>query len=111
MGSSRQIVLVRLLDGEEEGSNTILNSVPLGSAREVKEQLSRFNIAPDGSPESAGILYGPGLLIQMPMVGPDDPVNQVMVSIEEEIGWPVIQRACKQLQWKMMDPATGRMFG
>jgi len=114
--TARQILLVKLLRSEEEdeSSGTILNAVPLGAYRQVVDLLGRFNTGPDGgrSPESFGLLYGPGMIVQMPMVGPDDPVMQVGVSLhEEEMAWPVLMRVCKALGWRMMDPSSGRTFG
>ncbi len=116
MGRKRQILLVKLLDidsdEEDGGADTMLNSVPLGTYREVIEQVADSNVASDGAPESLGLLYGPGITLQMPMVGPDDPVMQVMVSMdEEEMAWPVLTRMCRRLQWKMLDPDSGRTFG
>lgn len=115
MSRSRSILLVRLLRTDEgEEPNSILNSVPLGSYRQVVELLARFNTGPDGSkkPENFGVLHGPGFLVQMPFVGPDDPVSQIVVSLtEEDIAWPVLLRVCRVLEWKMMDPQSGRAFG
>lgn len=117
MRKTRQVLLVKLLqdDGEDnEASSTVLNSIPLGTYSEILDRMSGFNTSPDGSnrPESFGVLYGPGLIVQMPMVGPDDLVMQVAVSMnEEEIAWPVLMRVCRELGWKMMDPSSGRTFG
>lgn len=116
MSKSRQVLLVKLLkaDGEDEASASVLSSIPLGTYRQVIEALGQFNTASDGSnaPESFGVLYGPGLIVQMPMVEADDPVNQVAVSMhEEEVAWPVLSRICRRLGWKMMDPGSGRTFG
>ncbi|MCA9309786.1 MAG: hypothetical protein KDA21_01170 [Phycisphaerales bacterium] len=117
MARNRQILLVKLLDMDPDedggdGANTMLNSVPLGTYRQIQDLVADSNVAPDGSPESVGILYGPGITLQLPMVGPDDPVVQVMVSLdEEEIAWPVLTRLCRRLGWKMLDPDSGRTFG
>ncbi len=112
MALSRQIVFVKIIDdGEDDAPASMLNAVSLGSKSEVTETLRRFNIATDGAPESIGLLYGPGLTVQLPMVGEEDSITQAAVSIDEEIGWPVVTRICKALGWKMMDPGTGRMFG
>lgn len=111
---SRQILLVKLIDdeGDEAGRPSVLNSVSLGSYAEVAEQLSNFNTHTDNAPDTPGILYGPGIIVQMPMVGPEDPVHQVAVTlVEEDIAWPVLIRICKGLGWKMMDAETGRTFG
>lgn len=100
------------MEGEEKPS--VLASVPLGTFKEVVSALSAYNTGPDGSRavESFGVLYGPGFTVQLPMVGPDDPVGQLMVSFQEEdVAWPVLTRICRGLGWKMMDPKTGRTFG
>ena len=78
------------------------------------DALRLFNTTPDGSetPESFGVLYGPGLIAQMPMADRNDPIMQVAISMtEEDIAWPVIMRMCSRLGWKMMDPSSGRTFG
>jgi len=111
---SRQVLLVNLLKTEEEDVPSVLNSVPLGSYKKVQKALEDFNTYPDGSnsPENYGLLFGPGLIVQMPMVGPEDPIMQIAVSMQEEdIAWPVLMRICKKLGWRMMDPQTGRSFG
>lgn len=116
MAKTRQIVLIKLLPADEgdEASATVLNSIPLGTYEQVVDALSAFNTQPDGSksPESFGLLHGPGLIVQMPMVGPKDPIMQIAVSLQEEdVAWTVLARLCKRLDWKMMDPASGRTFG
>lgn len=116
MAKARQILLVNILrtDEDEDEAPSLLNSVPLGSYAQVVEALAALNTAPDGSkdPESFGVLYGPGFIVQLPMVGPKDPVSQVVVSLDEEdIAWPVLSRICRRLGWMMMDPASGRTFG
>ena len=101
-------------DEEDDSANTILNSIPLGSYDQVVDALKYFNTTPDGSdsPEGFGVLYGPGLIAQMPMVAQTDPVMQVAISMtEEEIAWPVVMRMCQRLGWMMMDPSSGRTFG
>ena len=113
---TRQVLLVKLLKVEDDqaASDTMLNAVSLGTSRQLVRSLERFNTGPDGSksPEGASTLYGPGLIIQLPMVGPDDPVMQVAASmVEEDIAWPVLMRICRGMGWKMMDPASGRTFG
>lgn len=111
---SRQVILVRILKLEDEETPSILNSVPLGLYKDVAESLANFNTFPDGSTsiDSFGVFYGPGFLVQMPMVGPNDPVTQIIVSMQEEdVAWPVLTRICKSLGWKMMDPQSGRTFG
>jgi hypothetical protein len=115
----RSILLVKLVEAEEvedDSDETRLpgaaDTVALGSPREIKELLAQFNISEDGSTESTGVLFGPGLVAQLPMVGPDDPVMQIMVSMnEEDMAWAVLPRMCRVLGWKMMDPRSGRTFG
>jgi hypothetical protein len=118
--SNRQIALIKLLEEEGDestgeassGSGSVLDSVPLGTYDEVVESLEGYNTSPDGSAESVGVLYGPGFTVQLPFVDRKDPVMQVLVSIEEDgSAWPVLTRICKGLNWKMLDPATGRTFG
>lgn len=118
MPRTRSILLVKLLndgaggDGEEGASASMLNAVPLGTTRQIAESLAPFNIAPDGDPLTAGILFGPGLTIQLPMTGERDPVTQVMVTLDEEdMAWLVILRLCRRLEWKLMDPGSGKVFG
>ena len=125
LSRTRTILLVKMLETEPDFENedhfegdddptrdSMLNAVALGSWREVVRQLSAFNTAPDGSSDTPGMLFGPGIIVQLPMLGPDDPVMQVVVTIEEEgIAWPVLTRVCRLLKWKMMDPKTGRTFG
>ena len=116
--SNRQIALIRILEEEgdessgEASGGSVLDSVPLGTYDEVVEALERYNTSPDGSAESVGVLYGPGFTVQLPFVDRSDPVMQVLVSIEEDgSAWPVLTRICKGLNWKMLDPSTGRTFG
>jgi len=117
--AERHLLLVKVLDKDEpehdpsaETGPAVLNMVALGPYSEVVRLLAPFNAGPDGSAEGAGVLWGPGVTVQMPMVGPDDPVMQLMVSLtDENIAWPVLERICATLGWKMMDPKTGRTFG
>lgn len=114
--SDRSVLLVKLLasDEDDEGGAPAgpADAVPLGTAREVKELLAQFNMSEDGSSEGAGVLHGPGIIASLPMVGPDDPVMQLLVSMQEEdMAWAVLPRVCRALGWKMMDPRTGRTFG
>lgn len=111
---TRQVLLVKVVKMEGEEAPSILNSVPLGTCRQVTKDLAGFNTGPDGgaSIESFGVLHGPGMVVQLPMVGADDPVSQVIVTMsEEDMAWPVLIRICRVLGWKMMDPQTGRTFG
>lgn len=114
--SDRSVLLVKLLEpeeGDEDGAPTgPADTISLGSSNEVKELLGQFNVAEDGSTDGAGVLHGPGLIAQLPMIGPDDPVMQLLVTMQEEdMAWAVLPRVCRTLGWKMMDPRTGRTFG
>lgn len=118
MPKLRQILLVKTPDhgGDDDADDrpapTAADLVPLGTMTEIIDALRDFNTAPDGSPESIHVLYGPGFIAQLPMVGPRDPVGQVLLSVsEEDTAWPVLANICVQLRWKLMDPSSGRMFG
>lgn len=121
MARLRTILLIRVLedDAEAQGNQgmdpataAVLNAVPLGTVREIGSTMARFNIAPDGTPTTSNVYYGPGVIAQLPFLGPDDPVQQVLVSlVEDDVAWPVLIRLCKAVGWKMMDPESGRTFG
>jgi hypothetical protein len=101
MGKSRQLALMK---GGAPG--------PLGTYREIRDALARFNTAPDGSKASLGLhrLHAPGFVLEIPAAA--DEIQQAMVTMnEEEIAWPVLQRICENLKWKMVDLETGRSFG
>lgn len=87
---------------------------PLGSHTAVKDALSRYNTAPDGTPRSktAGteVLHGPGMIVEIPTT--TDLVQQAMVTMtDDDIAWPVLERACRTLKWKLVDLDSGRSFG
>lgn len=120
MPSGRTILLVKLLersgdDAEGEGgiaAAPVLNTVPIGTFREIIELVAQCNTAPDGAPLTPGVLHGPGIVAQLPLVGPDDPVTQILVSVHDEaVAWPVLLRMCSAFRWTMLDPSTGRTFG
>jgi hypothetical protein len=79
---------------------------PIGSRDAVVDGLAVYNTAPER--EGDDILYGPGIRIELP---PGDPVTQMLLKVvEEEIAWQVIMRLAKSLEWKLHDPATGRVL-
>jgi len=83
----------------------------IGSPRSIERRLRPYNIAPDGGKGAIGTLslYGPGLVIEMPIAV--DEINQLMASVDdEETAWPVLARICRELGWKLMDPDSGRTF-
>ena len=78
---------------------------PLGSRREVVEQLRGMNTMAeqDGQDE----LWGPGIRIDLPPE--QDPVTQMLLSIvEEEIAWLVIMRLGRECNWRITDMETGQ---
>lgn len=78
---------------------------PIGTAEEIVARLADFNTGP----ERAGgeILFGPGIRIELPPN--EDPVRQMLMTVEEEeIAWMVIMRIAKFLEWRILDPTTGR---
>ncbi|MFM9997223.1 MAG: hypothetical protein ACKVU4_15650 [Phycisphaerales bacterium] len=87
--------------------------IPLGSLDEVLQAFARCNTAPDGGPKKRGgseVLYGPGMVVDVPTFGPD--VTQAMVSVsDDDIAFPVLQRLCKATGWRMVDLESGRAFG
>lgn len=116
MSGLRSLLLVNVLppDNDDEGTPVpaALNTMSMGSVRDVTRVLSAFNTMPDGEPTSRSVLYGPGITVQLPMVDENDPVTQLLVSLnEDDIAWPLLIRICQASGWKMMDPKTGRVFG
>lgn len=100
---SRQIVVMGV---ERQGG-----SVPLGTLREVRSLLERYNTSGDGTP--AGVLerlYGPGMVVELPTSG--EVVNQAIAWLnDEDTAFPVLRRLCKETGWRLMDLETGRTFG
>lgn len=115
--AERHLLLVKVVEPDDEGDPgetraSVLNTVALGSFAEVEATLAQLNCAPDGSTSGMNLLYGPGIVLQLPMVDRRDPVMQIMVSLNDEtIAWSVLERLCRVLDWKLMDPKTGRVFG
>ena len=111
--ATRSLLLVKVLPSDSHDAPlTAANMIALGSRRDVQKLLAPFNCASDGSQSSYGVLWGPGIAVQLPMVDDRDPVMQLLVSLNDEtIAWPVLERICRILEWKMMDPRTGAVFG
>ncbi len=108
MAKSRHVILMK---APAEDAPPASQGLPLGSQKDVREILSRFNTAPDGGKGSIGIdrLYGPGFIAEIPTSL--DELSQLMVHIDdEESAWPVMQRLCRQAGWAMCDVETGRRF-
>ena len=78
---------------------------PIGTREDIISRLINFNTSTDD--ESEDVLYGPGIRIELP---PDqDPISQMLMSItEEEIAWLVVMRLAREMNWKILDPETGR---
>lgn len=111
--ATRSLLLVKVLPSDDAGAPvTAAHMVSLGSRREVQRILAPFNCASDGSQASYGVLWGPGIVVQLPMVDDRDPIMQLLVTLNDEtIAWPVLERVCRLLGWKMMDPKSGAVFG
>jgi len=96
--STQQLVIL----SRHENTDGALAS--LGTRQEIVDRLSRLNTAPERNGDD--ILYGPGIRIELP---PSDSITQMLMTIvEEEIAWQVIMRLAKEMEWKLLDPATGR---
>lgn len=85
--------------------------VPLGKVEDIVQSLAPYNTAPEDPDErNVSVLYGPGVIIQLPMA--EGPITQLLVSIDDDtIAWSVLPRICQALDLKMVDPETGRSFG
>lgn len=110
MAVNRTIVLMRPADPDEDGPAL----ASLGTRESVADALSAFNTAPDGADRSSSagtdVFYGPGMVVEIPTT--TDDICQAMVTmLDEELAFPVLMRLCKELEWRMMDPDTGRTFG
>lgn len=86
---------------------------PLGTPARVRELLAGYNTAPDGGKSKAmGMeqLHGPGFIVEYPSGQPT--IMQTIVSVnDEDCAWPVLQRVCRQLGWRLVDLESGRTFG
>lgn len=85
---------------------------PIGTRREVRDLLERFNTCTDGKARATGTepLFGPGFTVEIP--AGIDPIVQAIATIDEaDIAWPVLSRICRASGWKMVDPESGRSFG
>lgn len=105
----RILVLIKPRDPEDPGAGT----VSLGRPKELLEVLARYNVAPDGSERRAlgtAVLHGPGFTLEY--ASSLDELNQAMIVVnDEDFGWPVLSRMCRQNGWKMQDTESGQIFG
>ena len=100
--AARSILLVRYEETEPDASAPTL--LALGTIGEVRRDLERFNVAVDGDPSTRNLLYGPGVVVTLPMLDDRDEVTQLLVTItEESIAWSVIMRICRSMRWRMME--------
>lgn len=117
MSRIRTMLLVKLADLADAddtlgGGSSMMNMVTMGTARDIEAALRLYNTASDGDPLTPGVLYGPGFTAELPPVGPNDPVGQIGITItENDSAGPVLMRLCRRLNWKLVDPDTGRAFG
>ena len=96
---SEQQYVILSPDDSPDGSLT-----PIGSREAVLDQLAVLNTAPEM--DEGSVLYGPGIRIEL---SPGDPITQMLLTlVEPEIAWSVVLRLAKELQWKILDPVTGR---
>ncbi len=78
---------------------------PIGSRKEIVDQLSSLNTAPERDGEDT--LFGPGIRIDL--TPGRDPVEQMLLSVtEEEIAYLVIMRISRICGWRIIDPETGQ---
>jgi len=106
VATNRQLVLIPAPndDNADPGS--------LGAKSAFLQTLARYNIAPDGSPENVGVAFGPGFRVELPFVDDKDPVSQALITVtEEDNAWTVLSRLCRQCNWRLLDPESGRSFG
>lgn len=78
---------------------------PIGSRKEIVDQLSSLNTAPERDGED--VLFGPGIRIDL--TPGRDPVEQMLLTVtEEEIAFLVIMRISRICGWRIIDPETGQ---
>lgn len=83
----------------------------LGTLREVREVLARFNTSGDDAPGKADMgvftMYGPGMILEVPTA--QDEIGQLMVTMtDDDFAFPVLMRLCREQKWTLMDPETGQ---
>jgi hypothetical protein len=89
-------------------ANGTTPSANLGSRKSLEERLSHLNTGPDRI--GGDVLFGPGVELQLPPQ--QDPVTQMILTVsDEDIGWLVVERMGKTLQWKFVDLNTGDELG
>ena len=113
---TRQVILLPPAGDDADESDA--PATVFGSAADVLELLSPYNISPDGSgPDGLGdspgmaTLYGPGMIAEFSQTGDDDVKQLLLTLTDEDFAWPAIFKLCNATGCRMMDPATGRTFG
>lgn len=105
MASVRQLVLI-------PASTDSGNSATLGPKVLFLDAIARYNTAPDSTSDSLGVAFGPGFRVELPFVGDSDPISQALITVtEEDNAWPVLFRMCRENEWRLLDPESGRTFG
>lgn len=101
----RQLLIINVVDPATV-NDSFPQTEPLGDLTEVISKLAEYNTAADSV--NGNFLYGPGLIIQLPMSG-NEKLTQLLISLaDEDIAWPVLERICRKYQWQLMDPDSGR---
>jgi len=106
--SKRQVVLT----GPDARGGPSPATLPLGTLRDVRETLARYNTGPDGAPQTGGTerLYGPGMVVEI--AASAEVVQQALATInDEDTALPVLMRLCKEQRWRLVDVESGRVFG
>ncbi len=99
--SQRQLVILSRTNNKDGTLGAI------GSRMDVVKSLELRNTCAEI--EGGEIMYGPGVNIEL--TPNQDPILQMLLTItDDDIAWPVIMRLAKDLQWKILDPSSGREF-
>jgi hypothetical protein len=97
---TRQLVILSNDSGSANGG-----LAELGTRKEVLRQLETCNTFPEVAGED--LLYGPGFRLE---IAPgQDPITQMLLTIDDEdIAWVSIMRISTRLNWRLVDPMSGR---
>lgn len=113
MARHRQLVLLKPAPSPD--GTVVADLDDLGTMGEVLAVFAAFNTSADGSgagPSGSALLYGPGMVVEIPTPPDRDPVRQAMITVkDEDLAWSVLWRLCRKHGWKMMDTETGQSFG
>ena len=97
---TRQLVILSNQPGPANGG-----MAELGCRKEVLRDLESCNTWPEC--EGEDLLFGPGFRLE---IAPgQDPITQMLLTIDDEdIAWVSILRISKRLNWRLVDPMSGR---